>query len=107
VHLDTEMHDAPDWEHESPATTEAAASGDPPESAWMWDFPARASRKRFVSSVREVVDAEGSQVISNEVFQPGPDRRARASSPLRPATLAELIRFGYEPSRMSPVGTFA
>jgi Flp pilus assembly CpaF family ATPase len=61
-------------------------------------FPPQANRQRFVSSVREVVDAEGSQVVSNEVYVPGPDRRAVPGSPLRPQTLHELVRSGYEPS---------
>ena len=47
-------------------------------------FAGPARRQRFVSSVREVVDAEGSQVISNEIFRPGPDRRAVVAAPLRP-----------------------
>lgn len=32
--------------------------------------------RRFVSSVREVTGAEGGQVITNEVYRPGPDGRA-------------------------------
>ena len=36
----------------------------------------RTAERRFVSSVREVVDAEGPMVVSNEVFRPGPDGRA-------------------------------
>ncbi len=62
-----------------------------------WRFAKPRSRCRFVSSIREVVDAEGSQVISNEVYRPGSDRRAVAASPLRPETLDELQRFGYRP----------
>ena len=50
---------------------------------------------RFVSSVREVVDADGVQVVSNEIYRPGPDRRAVAASPLRTGTLDELIRCGF------------
>ncbi len=49
-----------------------------------------------MSSVREVVDAEGVQVISNEVYRPGPDRRAVPASPLRAETVDELRRFGLE-----------
>jgi len=60
-------------------------------------FTAQTHRTRFVSSIREVVDAEGSQVISNEIHAPGPDRRATVNSPLRPQTLYELVKFGYEP----------
>ena len=63
-------------------------------AAW---FAGPMRRQRFVSSVREVVDAEGPQVISNEVFRPGEDRRARVGAPLRPETLRELVRHGYEP----------
>ncbi len=58
-------------------------------------FPARPLRSRFVSSVREVVDAEGVQVISNEIYRPGPGRTAVPASPLRTETLAELSRFGF------------
>ncbi len=61
-------------------------------------FPACATRARFVSSVREVVDAEGVQVISNEIYRPGPDRRAVPASPLRTETLDELIRCGFTPA---------
>ncbi|HZU79429.1 MAG TPA: ATPase, T2SS/T4P/T4SS family [Acidimicrobiales bacterium] len=55
-------------------------------------------RRRFVSSIREVVDADGLQVISNEVFTPGADGRAVPSAPLRSSTLADLAAKGYEPS---------
>jgi pilus assembly protein CpaF len=61
------------------------------------EFGPRANRRRFVSSIREVVDAEGIQVISNEIYLPGPDRQATVGSPLRPETLHELVRSGYEP----------
>lgn len=61
-------------------------------------FPACASRVRFVSSVREVVDAEGVQVISNEIYRPGPDRRAVPASPLRTETLDDLIQCGFTPA---------
>jgi Flp pilus assembly CpaF family ATPase len=61
-------------------------------------FAAQTNRNRFISSIREVVDAEGTQVISNEIYRPGSDRRAAAASPLRPQTLNELVRFGYEPT---------
>jgi pilus assembly protein CpaF len=54
-------------------------------------------RRRFVSSIREVVDADGMQVVSNEVFKPGPDGRARPGAPLRSGTLDELMANGYEP----------
>jgi hypothetical protein len=73
-------------------------SGDTDEHDYSIWFAGPARRQRFVSSVREVVDAEGSQVISNEIFRPGPDRRSELGAPLRPETLRDLLRHGYEPS---------
>lgn len=88
VHLDSEMHDVD-------RTLEAAGT-----PAGRWDghawFPPRGSRARFVSSVREVIDAEGVQMVSNEVYRPGPDRRAQPAAPLRSATVDELRHFGFE-----------
>ena len=55
-------------------------------------------RRRFVSSVREVVDADGMQVVSNEVFRPGPGGRAVTGAPLRFETLEELSAHGYQPA---------
>jgi Flp pilus assembly CpaF family ATPase len=58
-----------------------------------WD----ACGTRVVSSIREVVDADGAQVVSNEVYRPGPDRRAVPGAPLRAETREELVAVGYEP----------
>lgn len=55
-------------------------------------------RSRRVASVREVVDAEGPLVISNEVWRPGPHGRAVVGAPLRDATAAQLAAEGYDPS---------
>ncbi|MBB5157466.1 CpaF family protein [Saccharopolyspora phatthalungensis] len=53
---------------------------------------------RVVSSVREVVGADGAQVISNEVYRPGPDRRALpVPGALRTDTLDDLIDAGFDP----------
>ncbi len=52
--------------------------------------------RRFVSSVREVVDAEGPLVVSNEVFRPGPDRRAIPGAPFRHDTLDDLVAAGFD-----------
>jgi Flp pilus assembly CpaF family ATPase len=57
---------------------------------------------RWVSSVREVVDAEGTMVVSNEVFQPGRDGRALPGAPIR--CLDDLLRHGYSPA---PAGRWA
>lgn len=59
--------------------------------AWTRD------KTRVVSSVREVVDCEGRQVITNEIWEPGPDRRARPAAPIRIETLEELIEVGFDP----------
>lgn len=53
-------------------------------------------QRRFVSSVREVVDAEGPMVVSNEVFRPGPDGRAVPGVPPRSETLDQLAAVGFE-----------
>lgn len=54
-------------------------------------------RVRVVSSIREVVDAEGPQIISNEVYRPGPDRRARPiAGALRSETLDDLAEAGLD-----------
>ena len=51
---------------------------------------------RFVASVREVVDAEGSLLVSNEVWRPGSDGRAVRAAPLRDSTAALLAATGYD-----------
>jgi Flp pilus assembly CpaF family ATPase len=53
--------------------------------------------RRMVSSVREVVGADGAQVITNEIYRPGPDGRAVPAAPLRPDTMNALIAAGYRP----------
>ncbi|MEV6242690.1 ATPase, T2SS/T4P/T4SS family [Lentzea sp. NPDC051838] len=55
------------------------------------------SSKRVVSSIREVVGADGAQIISNEVWRPGPDLRAVPGAPLRTDTLDLLVERGYDP----------
>ncbi len=61
------------------------------------EFPAPRRRQRVVSSIREVIDADGLQVISNELYRPDGDRRAVPCAPVRSATLAELVGAGYRP----------
>jgi hypothetical protein len=99
VFLDTAAHDA-DPVDSMPTANALGPSADE-EEAEDFDtlsFPPQIARTRFVSSVREVVDAEGAQVISNEIYSPGADRKAVPASPLRAETRDELIRFGYLPS---------
>lgn len=61
------------------------------------DRPRADKGKRVVSSIREVVDADDKQIVSNEVFQPGPDVRAVPGVPLRTETLEDLTAAGYDP----------
>lgn len=51
---------------------------------------------RRVASIREVVDADGARIVSNEVFVPGSDGRAMPGYPLRDSTRALLEEHGYE-----------
>ena len=60
-------------------------------------YLAQDAEARYVSSVREVVDAEGPTVVSNEVFRPGPDGRAVPSIPFRSDTLDQLAGVGFDP----------
>ena len=100
VHLDSETG-GPEPPVGSDSEGPVAATSGP---QWIGDFPAVLSRRRFVSSIREVVDADGVQVVSNEVYRPGPDGRAVPASPLRQQTVEELRRAGFQPSRSSRVG---
>lgn len=52
--------------------------------------------RRYVSSVREVLHAEGPMVVSNETFRPGPDGRAVPGVPMREETLERLEAAGYD-----------
>jgi Flp pilus assembly CpaF family ATPase len=54
--------------------------------------------QRFVTSVREVVDADGLQVTSNEVFRPGPDNgRAVPGAPPSTDLMDKLVYHGFDP----------
>ena len=54
--------------------------------------------RRYVSSVREIVGAEGPLVMSNEIFMPGYDRRAVPGAPLRDSTQSDLAAVGFDAS---------
>ena len=87
VHLDPEFRTETTLYEASPAHL-GGCRRTVPTLVWVSIIFLRQLRvQRFVSSVREVVDAEGVQVVSNEVFRPGPNRRAVPSSPLRAETL--------------------
>lgn len=61
------------------------------------DKPSDDPNLRVVSSIREVVDADDRQIVSNEVWRPGPDLRAVPGAPLRTETLNQLVAAGYDP----------
>lgn len=50
---------------------------------------------RRVTSIREVVDADGSTIVSNEIFSIGPTGETERAYPLRGETRALLERHGY------------
>jgi pilus assembly protein CpaF len=52
---------------------------------------------RQVASVREVVDADGVHVTSNEIYAPAAHGQAAPAYPLRSTTLQLLEAHGYEP----------
>lgn len=52
---------------------------------------------RVLSSVREVVGADGHQIISNEVYTPGRDARAVPGSPWSSDSVERLIDAGLDP----------
>lgn len=56
---------------------------------------------RRVTSIREVVDADGATIVSNEVFALGPDGEPARAYPLRGETRALLERNGYGAEEMA------
>jgi Flp pilus assembly CpaF family ATPase len=55
-----------------------------------WD----AHGRRTVDSVREIAGADGAQVVSNEIYRPGPDGCAVPGTPLGAETLQQLTAHG-------------
>jgi Flp pilus assembly CpaF family ATPase len=59
---------------------------------------------RVVSSIREVVGADGPQVVSNEIFRPAAERRARpVAGAIRSDTLDDLVDAGFDPMLLTRV----
>lgn len=54
--------------------------------------------RRVVASIREVLDADGHQIATNEIFAPGRDGRAAPAAPLRVSTLEHLADAGFDPA---------
>ena len=67
----------------------------------------RAGEGRFVASVRQVVGADGRQVVTNELFEPGPDGRAVPGIPLPHELAVELAAEGYYRDRRDIVEQMA
>jgi pilus assembly protein CpaF len=61
--------------------------------------------RRVVTSVREVVDADGLSVASNEIFRPGPDGRAVPASSPSTALLTILAGAGFNPALLDEART--
>jgi len=57
--------------------------------------------RRVVSSVREVVDADGATVVTNELYRPGPDRRALPAAPPTGELFEDLVDAGLDPDALS------
>ena len=53
---------------------------------------------RVITSVREVCGSDGLQLITNEVWRPGPDRKAVPGIQLQPQSLERLADAGYDPA---------
>jgi Flp pilus assembly CpaF family ATPase len=56
------------------------------------------ARTRVITSVREVCGSDGLQLITNEVWRPGPDKSAVPGVQLRPQSLERLTDAGYDPA---------
>ncbi|GIH16098.1 CpaF family protein [Rugosimonospora africana] len=54
--------------------------------------------RRVVSSIREVLGSDGDQIVSNEIYRPGPDKRALPYSQLSADTLDRLAAVGFDPA---------
>lgn len=58
-------------------------------------------RRRYVSSVREVVGADGAMVMSNEVFAPDHDGRGRPAAPMSDRRMDRLVAVGFDRSLLA------
>jgi Flp pilus assembly CpaF family ATPase len=56
---------------------------------------------RRVASIREVVDADGARIVSNEIYRPGPDGRAVPGYSMRETTLDLLAANGFDPAYLN------
>jgi Flp pilus assembly CpaF family ATPase len=56
---------------------------------------------RVISSIRQVLDSDGTQIASNEIYKPRGDRRAVPAAPMRAETLDQLIAAGLDPDLLA------
>jgi Flp pilus assembly CpaF family ATPase len=61
-------------------------------------YLAKTKNGRYVSSVRQVVAADGRQVVTNELFKPGNDGRAVPGTPIPAVLMEDLVGEGYDPA---------
>ncbi|MCA9857353.1 MAG: CpaF family protein, partial [Dehalococcoidia bacterium] len=59
-------------------------------------YISKSSEGRWVSSVRQVVGADGSTVVTNELFRPGHDGRAVPGVPVPHDLAAVLSSHGWD-----------
>jgi Flp pilus assembly CpaF family ATPase len=64
-------------------------------------YISNANNSRQVASVREVVDSDGSNIISNEIFSANSDGELVRAFPLRGSTRELLAKFGYDDRSVS------
>ncbi|MEU7171481.1 ATPase, T2SS/T4P/T4SS family [Micromonospora tulbaghiae] len=56
---------------------------------------------RVLSSIRQVLETDGTQVPSNEIYRPGHDRRAVLAAPMRTDTFEQLTAAGLDPGALA------
>lgn len=61
-------------------------------------YIAKTPRGRFVTSVLQVTGFDGARVVTNELYRPGRDGRARPHVPIPRDLLDELVVVGYDPA---------
>jgi pilus assembly protein CpaF len=66
--------------------------------------PATGTTRRVATSVLEVRDVDGTEVVANEVFRPGPDGRAVSTGTIRDESLAALETAGFDRTLLTDLG---
>lgn len=61
-------------------------------------YIAKTRQGRFVASIRQVIAADGRQVVTNELYRPGTDGRAVPGMPIPRDLLDDLCAEGYDPA---------